>query len=68
MPFFAGAKSVIVGPNLTMVSKILVVQPAQIRYIGVEDLSHKAAQKSEFYEEQTGVGALESGSGAANFE
>ena len=51
-----------------MVSKILVVQPAQIRYIGVEDLSHKAAQKSEFYVEQTGVGALESGSGAANFE
>ena len=38
---FAGAKSVFVGPNLTMVSKILVVQPAQIRYIGVEDLSHK---------------------------
>ena len=38
---FAGAKSVFVGPNLTMVSKILVVQPAQIRYIGVEALSHK---------------------------
>ena len=44
--FFAGAKSVFVGPNLTMVSKILVVQPAQIRYIGVEDLSHKQLRRA----------------------